>query len=137
MSLLLPRRVFHRMLRNGSCKTQYNSGSGVAVEQLASKSIKEVISEPEGQRLAQVKKPFWTSMVMSWVRQKNSVSSVRMYHVPQHVRRKPLVRLREVSCGARNIEDISHRRAVICLLVLCQDATGSPVGLMEVVLSDE
>ncbi|CBJ30066.1 5\'-AMP-activated protein kinase subunit gamma-1 (AMPK gamma-1 chain) (AMPKg) [Ectocarpus siliculosus] len=29
------------------------SGSGVAVEQLASKSIKEVLSEPEGQRLAQ------------------------------------------------------------------------------------
>ncbi|CAM9393562.1 unnamed protein product [Ectocarpus sp. 12 AP-2014] len=28
-------------------------GSGVAVEQLASKSIKEVLSEPEGQRLAQ------------------------------------------------------------------------------------
>ena len=31
-----------------------NSGRGVAVEQLASKSIKEVLSEPEGQRLAQV-----------------------------------------------------------------------------------
>lgn len=32
----------------------WNSGRGVAVEQLASKSIKEVLSEPEGQRLAQV-----------------------------------------------------------------------------------
>ena len=32
----------------------YGSGSGVAVEQLASKSISEVLSEPEGQRLAQV-----------------------------------------------------------------------------------
>lgn len=31
-----------------------SSGRGVAVEQLASKSIKEVLSEPEGQRLAQV-----------------------------------------------------------------------------------
>lgn len=36
---------------------RFPSRNGVAVEQLASKSISEVLSEPEGDRLAQVSYP--------------------------------------------------------------------------------